>query len=114
LHYPKLMAEGAITTDAVARAMLTVPRELFAPPDTDLADVYASHNVVITKRQPGGRATSSVSAPWLQAEMLGQARIGPGSRVLEIGSGGCNAALVAEGDTRWITARRTPCHRSTA
>ena len=92
----ELTADGAITTDAVARAMLTVPREVFAPAGTSLAEVYGSHNAVITKRQRDGRATSSVSAPWLQARMLEQARIGPGSRVLEIGSGGCNAAMLAE------------------
>lgn len=61
----ELSTEGAITTDAVARAMLAVPRELFAPAGTDLAAVYAGHGIVITKRQPDGRATSSVSAPWL-------------------------------------------------
>jgi protein-L-isoaspartate(D-aspartate) O-methyltransferase len=92
----ELTAEGAITTEAVARAVLAVPREAFAPPGTDLAQVYAGHGIVITKRGTDGRATSSVSAPWLQARMLEQARIGPGLRVLEIGSGGCNAALIAE------------------
>ncbi|MGI5185415.1 methyltransferase, FxLD system [Dactylosporangium sp. CA-152071] len=92
----QLTADGAITTDAVARAMLAVPRERFTPPGTDLTDVYGAYNAVITKRQPDGRAMSSVSAAWLQARMLEQARIGPGSRVLEIGSGGCNAALIAE------------------
>lgn len=33
---------------------------------------------------------------WLQAYMLEQAVLRPGSRVLEIGSGGYNAALIAE------------------
>ncbi|MEV6928122.1 hypothetical protein AB0M46_26980 [Dactylosporangium sp. NPDC051485] len=66
----ELTAEGAITTDAVAHAMLAVPRELFAPAGTDLADVYAGHGIVITKRQPDGRATSSVSAPWLSLSTL--------------------------------------------
>src|SRR4051812_25304356 len=62
----ELTAEGAITTEAVARAVLAVPREAFAPPGTDLAQVYAGHGIVITKRGTDGRATSSVSAPWLQ------------------------------------------------
>lgn len=33
---------------------------------------------------------------WLQAYMIQAAQVGPGSRVLEIGSGGYNAALLAE------------------
>src|SRR5262249_49145045 len=43
-----------------------------------------------------GVTISSVSAPWLQALMLEQAEIAPGMRCLEIGSGGYNAALMAE------------------
>jgi len=43
-----------------------------------------------------GVSISSVSAPWLQAMMLEQAQIRPGMRVLEVGSGGYNAALIAE------------------
>ncbi|MEV0131413.1 methyltransferase, FxLD system [Dactylosporangium sp. NPDC050688] len=91
-----LTAKGAITTDAVADAMLAVPREAFAPAGTDLTDVYAAHSAVVTKRGPDGSAMSSVSAAWLQARMLELARIGPGSRVLEIGCGGCNAAYLSE------------------
>nr|BFE56445.1 hypothetical protein GCM10020063_009710 [Dactylosporangium thailandense] len=92
----ELTAEGAITTEAVTRAVLSVPRELFAPPGTDMAAVYAAHGVLVTKRGADGQAMSSVTAPWLQTRMIEQARIGPGSRVLEIGSGGYNAALIAE------------------
>jgi len=51
---------------------------------------------VVTKREEHGIALSSVSAPWLQAMMLAQAQLAPGMRVLEIGSGGYNAALLAE------------------
>jgi protein-L-isoaspartate(D-aspartate) O-methyltransferase len=91
-----LTAQDAITSDAVARAMLTVPREVFAPAGTDLAEVYGSHVAIVTKRGADGRAMSSISAPWLQACMLEQSRIGPGRRVLEIGSGGYNAALLTE------------------
>jgi protein-L-isoaspartate(D-aspartate) O-methyltransferase len=61
----ELTTEGAITTDAVASAVLTVPREAFAPPGTDPADVYAAHGVLITKRGSDGQAMSSISAPWL-------------------------------------------------
>lgn len=39
--------------------------------------------------------SSSISAPWLQAVVLEQAGLRPGLRVLEIGSGGYHAALLA-------------------
>jgi protein-L-isoaspartate(D-aspartate) O-methyltransferase len=90
-----LLAAGAITTPAVEAAFRVVPREAFAPAGTGLADAYAD-DVVITKRRPDGQAISSVSVPWLQATMLEQARLRPGARVLEVGSGGYHAALAAE------------------
>jgi protein-L-isoaspartate(D-aspartate) O-methyltransferase len=51
---------------------------------------------VVTKRDERGTAISSVSAPQIVAMMLEQLRVQPGDRVLEIGSGGYNAALLAE------------------
>lgn len=90
-----LTAKGVITRPDVAAAFLAVPRHLFAPAGTSLRAAYAD-DVVITKKAADGSATSSVSAPWLQATMLETARLGQGSRVLEIGSGGFNAALIAE------------------
>ncbi|MGK5681814.1 methyltransferase, FxLD system [Actinoplanes sp. URMC 104] len=91
----RLTARGRITDPAVAAAFLTVPRHEFAPAGTDLSAAYAD-DVVVTRTDARGRASSSISAPWLQAYMLETARLRPGSRVLEIGSGGCNAALIAE------------------
>ncbi|GAA4552730.1 methyltransferase, FxLD system [Amycolatopsis samaneae] len=91
----KMVAEGDLRTDAVIAAFATVPREAFAP-DAPLSQVYTREDVVITKRDENGSATSSVSAPWIQAQMLEQADIRPGMRVLEIGSGGYQAALIAE------------------
>ncbi|MEU5398243.1 hypothetical protein ABZ348_02935 [Streptomyces sp. NPDC005963] len=41
-----------------------------------------------------GGPLSSVSAPWLVAMMLERLQIRPGDRVLEVGSGGYNAALL--------------------
>ncbi|SCL70779.1 protein-L-isoaspartate(D-aspartate) O-methyltransferase [Micromonospora citrea] len=90
-----LSETGWIRTPAARAAFRTVPRHLFVPATVALAAAYAD-DVVITERDPGGRATSSVSAPWLQAHMLEQAALRPGARVLEIGSGGYNAALIAE------------------
>lgn len=90
----ELREQGAIRTDRVADAFRTVPRHLFAPGES-LETAYAN-DVVITKKDEHGIAISSVSAPQIQAMMLEQAQLGPGMRVLEIGSGGYNAALIAE------------------
>ncbi|NRQ37988.1 hypothetical protein HII36_40090 [Nonomuraea sp. NN258] len=75
-----------------AAAFAAVPHEKFAPD----AATYSTRDTVVTKRSAEGRATSSISAPWLQAEMLEAARLRPGGRVLEVGRGGYNAALTAE------------------
>lgn len=72
-----------------------MPRELFAP-GVDLDEVYQLYNGVVTKRDDGGTSVSSVSAPQVQAHMLEQAEIAEGMNVLEIGSGGYNAALIKE------------------
>jgi protein-L-isoaspartate(D-aspartate) O-methyltransferase len=90
----RLREQGAIRSVAVAGAFAAVPRHLFAPGEP-LERAYADDSVV-TKRDEHGMALSSVSAPWLQATMLEQAQLGPGMRALEIGSGGYNAALMAE------------------
>jgi protein-L-isoaspartate(D-aspartate) O-methyltransferase len=90
-----LLDTGAIRSDAVAAAFAAVPREMFAP-EAPLAAVYSSTDAITTKRDAAGMPVSSVSAPNLQADMLERAAIQPGARVLEIGSGGYNAALIAE------------------
>ncbi|MDA2810873.1 methyltransferase, FxLD system [Nocardiopsis sp. RSe5-2] len=86
---------GMELSPPLERALLEVPRHLFAP-EADLEAAHAPFNPVVTKKDERGVALSSVSAPQIQAMMLGQARIEPGMRVLEIGSGGYNAALIAE------------------
>ncbi|MBB3724592.1 methyltransferase, FxLD system [Nonomuraea dietziae] len=90
-----LIEQGSISSPEVEAAFAAVPREKFAP-EAALPAVYSARDVVVTKRDASGRATSSVSAPWLQAEMLESARLYRGAKVLEIGSGGYNAALIAE------------------
>ena len=52
--------------------------------------------IVRNKKDADGVTLSSISAAWLQARMIAQARIGPGARVLEIGTTGYNAAVIAE------------------
>ncbi|WP_103502962.1 MULTISPECIES: methyltransferase, FxLD system [unclassified Streptomyces] len=86
---------GAITSEPVAAAIATVPRHRFAP-DEPLDAVYAANRALVIKRDTDGTALSSLSAAHIQAVMLEQAAITPGMRVLEIGSGGYNAALLAE------------------
>lgn len=87
---------GLVLDANVRRALLTVPRHLFAEGNADLAAVYAEQSAIVTKRNERGLALSSLSAPWLQALMIRQAAVQPGMRVLEIGSGGYNAALLRE------------------
>ncbi|MGQ0778180.1 MAG: methyltransferase, FxLD system [Pseudonocardiales bacterium] len=85
---------GMVLPGEVEAALRTVPRHLFAP-GVPLEQAYADDSIV-TKRNERGISISTVSAPWLQAMMLEQAQLGPGMRVLEIGSGGYNAALLRE------------------
>ncbi len=90
-----LRGKGRILTGRVARAFEEVPRHLFVP-GASLEQAYRD-DVVFTKRdEADGSALSSVSAPWLVAAMLERLAPQPGARVLEIGSGGYNAALMCE------------------
>ncbi|MGH3694575.1 MAG: methyltransferase, FxLD system [Pseudonocardiaceae bacterium] len=78
----------------VETALRTVPRHLFAP-EVSLEEAYSARSIV-TKRTESGNPISSVTGPGKQAMMLGQLQVGSGQRVLEIGSGGYNAALLRE------------------
>jgi len=91
-----LQTRGRLTSPAVLAAMRVVPRQAFVPRDAPLSQVYDPDDAIITRRDEHGAPTSSVSAPHLQGRMIEQAGIGPGDVVLEIGSGGYNAALIAE------------------
>ncbi|GAA3348793.1 hypothetical protein GCM10020358_68590 [Amorphoplanes nipponensis] len=100
--------KGLSMRPEVEAALRTVPRHLFTP-DSSLEDAYSPNLAVITK-QVGDETISSVSAAWLIAEMLGQAADAhegglSGLDVLEIGSGGYNAALLRElvGDSGSVT-----------
>jgi protein-L-isoaspartate(D-aspartate) O-methyltransferase len=90
-----LRNEGLITTGRVAEAMTAVPRLAFAPGEP-LEKVYHSSTTLAPKLDANGRQTSVVSAASVQAVQLEQADLRPGMNVLEIGSGGYNAALIAE------------------
>lgn len=90
----RLRELGAIRDRRVAEAFATVPRHLFAP-EEPLEAAYALDRLV-TRRDRHGMTVGSVSAPQVQAVMLEQAALEPGMRCLEIGSGGYQAALIAE------------------
>jgi protein-L-isoaspartate(D-aspartate) O-methyltransferase len=91
----KLVKQGRITSAALEAAFRTVPRHAFARPGNSLEDCYHG-SVVRNKKDADGVTLSSISAAWLQAGMIAQARIGPGARVMEIGTTGYNAAVIAE------------------
>ncbi|MFJ2231525.1 methyltransferase, FxLD system [Streptomyces halstedii] len=91
----ELRAGGDISSPEVEAVMRKVPRHAFIP-DTPLDKAYDTYAAVITKTDEHGVQLSSVSAPQIQAMMLEQAQVKPGMRVLEIGSGGLNAAYLAE------------------
>jgi protein-L-isoaspartate(D-aspartate) O-methyltransferase len=91
----ELCADGTISSPEIEAAMRKVPRHRFTP-DTPLDKAYDTYAAVITKTDEYGVQLSSVSAPQIQAMMLEQAKVRPGMRVLEIGSGGLNAAYLTE------------------
>ncbi|WP_449061492.1 methyltransferase, FxLD system [Planomonospora algeriensis] len=92
----QLRKQGMIVSDRVADAFSTVERHRFVPEETPLEVAYNANDAVATKRDEHGAIISSVSAPFIQAQMIEQAGLKPGMSVLEIGSGGYNAALLAE------------------
>jgi protein-L-isoaspartate(D-aspartate) O-methyltransferase len=76
-----LVVGGWITSEHVETAFRVVPRHAFAPPGSSLEAAYADE-VMRTKFDASGTCISSVSAPWLQAQMIldvgsGQATLTP-------------------------------------
>ncbi|MFE9392453.1 hypothetical protein [Streptomyces sp. NPDC006784] len=76
------------------QALRAVPRNRFTP-ETPLSTAYDGDLAVVTLRDESGTAVSSVSAAWLQADMLEELHLEPGMTVFEAGSGGYNAELMA-------------------
>lgn len=86
---------GWAPSEPVRDALRTVPRHRFAP-EANLAATYdGGDRAVITRRDATGTAISSVSAAWLQADMIESLRLRPGAIVFEAGSGGYDAELIA-------------------
>ena len=90
----QLVTQGAIHDHRVEAAFRAVARHVFVP-NVSLEVAYTD-DVVLMKTNEAGVAVSTVSQPTVVALMLEQADIRPGHRVLEIGSGGYNAALLKE------------------
>ncbi|MFC8536627.1 methyltransferase, partial [Streptomyces sp. NPDC057249] len=81
-----VIAGGWAPSAAVRSALETVPRHRYAP-EAGLAVAYdGGDRAVITRRDKTGAAISSVSAAWLQADMIEQLRLDPGAIVFEAGS----------------------------
>ncbi len=89
-----VISGGWAPSEPVQQALRTVPRHRFAP-ETDLKTAYDDDLAVVTRRNDTGQAASSVSAAWLQADMIESLRLRPGASVYEAGSGGYNAELLA-------------------
>ena len=88
-----------ITSDAVLKAFLAVPRELFVDP-AYRDQSYADHPLQISCEQ-------TISQPTTVMLMLQLLKVIPGQRVLEIGTGsGYNAALIAELTGQVVTVER--------
>ncbi|MER8084238.1 methyltransferase, FxLD system [Streptomyces sp. NPDC087532] len=89
-----VIAGGWAPSKKVQDSLRTVPRHRYAP-ERDLTTVYDDDLAVVTRRDGTGRATSSVSAAWLQADMIESLQLKAGAVVHEGGSGGYNAELLA-------------------
>ncbi|MFI7245260.1 methyltransferase, FxLD system [Streptomyces qinglanensis] len=89
-----VIAKGWAPSARVQQALRTVPRHRFTP-ETPLSTAYDDNLAVVTRQDESGRALSSVSAAWLQADMLEKLRLEPGMTVFEAGAGGYNAELTA-------------------
>ncbi|MGW7247917.1 methyltransferase, FxLD system [Streptomyces decoyicus] len=90
----RVIAGGWAPSAAVEDALRTVPRHRFTP-ENPLRIAYDDDLAVVTSRDETGTAVSSVSAAWLQANMIEKLRLEPGMTVFEAGSGGYNAELIA-------------------
>ncbi|WP_253915726.1 methyltransferase, FxLD system [Streptomyces sp. NRRL S-31] len=89
-----VIGKGWAPSPRVRAALREVPRHRFVP-EAPLETAYDDDLAVVTVREPGETALSSVSAAWLQADMIERLRLEPGMTVLEVGSGGYNAELLA-------------------
>ncbi|GAA3475574.1 hypothetical protein GCM10018966_001000 [Streptomyces yanii] len=90
----RVIGKGWAPSPRVQAALREVPQHRFVP-EASLETGYHDNVAVVTVRESAETALSSVSAAWLQADMIEQLRLEPGMTVLEVGSGGYNAELLA-------------------
>ncbi|HUV14585.1 MAG TPA: protein-L-isoaspartate(D-aspartate) O-methyltransferase [Acidobacteriota bacterium] len=84
----QIKARG-VSDQSVLRALLTVPRHEFVPEENQ-HEAYRDGPLPIGNGQ-------TISQPYMVASMTEAARVEPGSRILEIGTGsGYQAAILAE------------------
>ncbi|MFD0396100.1 NUDIX domain-containing protein [Streptomyces nogalater] len=86
---------GWAPSEAVQGALRSVPRHRFVPEASLVAAYGGGDRAVTTRRDETGVSISSVSAAWLQADMIEGLRLEPSAIVFEAGSGGYNAELIA-------------------
>ena len=102
-RWQEAVRRRGITDQAVLRAMDEVPREHFVAPG-QAESAYADQALPIACGQ-------TISQPYVVAYMTEQLEVGPGSRVLEIGTGsGYQAAVLSRiarevGDSQFVFVR---------
>lgn len=89
-----VIAAGWAPSVRIQQALRDVARHRYAP-ETNLKAAYDDNLALVTRRDSAGQAISSVSAAWLQADMIESLGLRPGACVYEAGSGGYNAELIA-------------------
>jgi protein-L-isoaspartate(D-aspartate) O-methyltransferase len=90
-----------IHDERVLEAMLRVPRHEFVPPQF-VAAAYADHPLPIGE-------TETISQPYIVAAMTEAARVSPGDKALDVGTGsGYQAAILACLGARVYTIERNP------
>lgn len=90
----ELVRRGAVAGESPIHAAFRSVRRHWFLPGTDLDEVY-SDAAVVTHRSADGVPVSSSSQPTVMVRMLQQLSVGPGHKVLEVGTGtGYNAALL--------------------
>ncbi|RPE47047.1 protein-L-isoaspartate(D-aspartate) O-methyltransferase [Streptomyces sp. Ag109_O5-1] len=89
-----VIGKGWAPSPRLQTALHQVPRHRFMP-EIPLETAYHDDLAVVTVREADTSAVSSVSAAWLQADMIEQLQLETGMTVLEVGSGGYNAELLA-------------------
>ncbi len=90
-----------LSDERVLAAMLKVPRHEFVPPEL-------AHAAYDDRPLPIGEA-ETISQPYIVAAMTAAAQVGPGDKVLEVGTGcGYQAALLAELGGRVYSIERNP------